>query len=97
MARTAAVGSGSAEVVIREDEWLAELEKLGVAEGEDGVTCAEIQERTGWGTKKVIKLLKRGIVRGLVTVGRGLRTNLVGVTQKVPVYRFLVARDKKAR
>ncbi|MEN6550214.1 MAG: hypothetical protein ABFE07_29570 [Armatimonadia bacterium] len=96
MARAAAVGSGS-EVVIREDEWLAELERLGVTEGEEGVTSGEIQERTGWGTKKVIKLLKRGIVRGVVTVGRGLRTNLVGVTQKVPVYRFLAAKAKKAR
>lgn len=97
MARTAAVGSGSAEVVIREDEWLAELEKLGMNAGEEGATSLEIQERTGIGEKKVRRLLKRGLASGLVAIGRGLRQSLSGVTIQVPVYRFLGKGGKKAR
>lgn len=91
--------SKCSEVVIREDEWMAELENLGLSSssGDSGMTSAEIQDRTGIGNHRLMRLLKAGVRKGLVSVGRGVRTNLIGVPVTVPVYTIKSAKSKKSR
>jgi len=79
---------------------MAELEKLGLSSvsGDEGMTSEELRDKTGMGMHRLIRLLKKGVSKGMVMVGRGKRMNLIGVMTTVPVYNIkIAAKSKKAR
>ena len=71
------------------DEWLAELNRLQVAESPGGVTVRELCDASGLGPNAVRKRLHRAVAGGRVRVVRVRRPDLCGRIQAVPAYQFL--------
>ena len=72
---------------ITQDEWLAELERLGTSDGDEGRTVEEIGEALGHSGRWVRKRLKAGLKAGTIARGHGQRERLDGIMTTVPVYR----------
>lgn len=78
---------------ITRDEWLAELDRLGVGQtvqgGDAGASVKEIHDATGLGRDTVRRKLSVGVAAGTVAVGFANRTRMDGRTCKTPVYRLV--------
>lgn len=72
-------------------EWLAELERVQDS-SPDGLSIAELVERTGRSRKSLRGAMKRAQRAGKLRVARRRETGLDGRTQWVPVYRIVEAR-----
>lgn len=57
--------------------------------GAEGMSCAELEEATGWHVERVRKALKSAIAAGTCTVGRATRPSIDGSGRPVPVYRLV--------
>lgn len=78
------------ETNVTEDDLLALLQREAVGEpGRDGsLTRREIQEKTGWGKNKTLKILRMLVQDGSVIVRRVPRVNIVGDSHSPPGYRL---------
>jgi Mn-dependent DtxR family transcriptional regulator len=74
---------------ITKDEWLAELERLGLGSADvDGFTAAELAERIGVCVKTAREKVGRGIAAGLIEfAGYRQATRIDGKPTPIPVYR----------
>jgi hypothetical protein len=70
---------------IREDEWLAELERLS-RKNDKGQTASEIGAAIGRSTKTVRELLQRVKALGRLVIGERTSQRIDGRTATIPVY-----------
>ena len=71
--------------VIREDEWLKELERLS-RKNDEGQTAEELANATGRSTALMRRLIGQAMAAGWVTVGRRSKPRIDGKNNLVPVY-----------
>lgn len=74
--------------VIREDEWLAELERLS-KKNDQGQSRAEIAKATGKGERQVLVLLQRAKELGWLVLGWRTAIKINGYPNTIPVYRIV--------
>ena len=82
---------------IRLDELMAELERLGVPKGDDGLTCRELREYWKCSGDKAHELLRKLLAAGMVIAGRAVRPAIDGIMRPTPVYRFVKKSKAKAK
>ncbi len=70
-------------------EWLAELERLGALETDEGYTAKELAQRWGKSTKWVKERLAKARDAGLLVRGTRPYEGINGRIQPVPVYRIV--------
>jgi len=83
---------------IRQDEWLAEIERIQREhrkQMEDGVTRRELQEITGLGPHVLRNFMNRVKADGRLTVSTAYREALDGTLRPVPIYH--IGQHRKAR
>lgn len=71
--------------VIREGEWLKELERLS-RKNDEGQTAEELANAMGRGVGIVRNLIAQAMAAGWVTVGRRSKLRIDGKNNLVPVY-----------
>ncbi len=82
------------KTVIREDEWLAALERASGGT-RDGMTCAELAAIASVGVVTMRKMIGAAIARGrLVCAGKALKPSIDGAMRPTPIYR-IVKREKR--
>lgn len=80
-------------VTITEQELIAALQEAtqqaGIDPDETAMTTPELRKATGYGTKKVRRLLKQLMEQGSVESVRVFRMNMAGCFSPVTAYRFV--------
>lgn len=75
------------------DTWEAFFQQVSHKEATEGLTSQELRERLKISDDKLRGILRKGVASGRIIVVHGPRTNIIGVTRDVPLYKIQECTD----